>query len=539
LSDAFEGTSQLLSEGHLLVGNWQMTASATLLQTLAAHVVTASSDRAVLALGLSSGAIAETVKVGITAAPPAWQAVGAVAEVRAAAGQADQASATLIIDFQTLRTVSAFQPPPSRDVSEIRVWLGTEFSGDDITADASVAGSRIPFEEVQTERLHVTLDSEVSPGEFAESAMVHLPAPPADLELTVNGRQAWSFRGPVRKDAEQWNGYQTVVDVTAAVQQALNEGAEGVSVLLTALQPGVLELTQHTLEVVNAHSVLYPQGPIKTLVAQSEGRQQWVLPLPDEATQWRLKQIRLRLQGQPPAVRVLPPDGPLPLSDTELVLDPRHSAAVSLPQATLSGLKRLSGLRLPVAAGAGGAELTAILYSADDGRPGKALDPGRLGPVTVPEGDTPQWFSLSLDRPLDLSVSAELWAVLHVTRGRLLWPLAVSAANPGAAVLHGLPEGPFRTLPEVPEVAAEGFAAVLRLVGEPPEDSPLPALSLGFGDATISIPPSGDEVEAVLQLPPDTPGDTEITLDLLAFAPVTYKVSSTRVIYQPYGDEVQ
>src|SRR5690606_3669123 len=97
----------------------------------------------------------------------------------------------------------------------------------------------------------------------------------------------------------------------------------------------------------------------------AEGVEEVVIPLP--AWVDKVEEIRLTLTGTPPEERILPPVGPaiatLPASSTplaDLMLDIDHAGAARLPAAT--GLTELTGVRLPLGAGADGAEVRVVIY---------------------------------------------------------------------------------------------------------------------------------------------------------------------------------
>src|SRR5690606_37250653 len=118
-----------------------------------------------------AGARISRLTVEVRAAPAGGQALADVAEVRTAQG-GSTTSRELVVDFQTLRTVSAIGSSNIGDALRIRSvtpWLGTQFADSPaFTVAAGDSGlATVSFTEIQTERLLIVLDDEVAPAEFA------------------------------------------------------------------------------------------------------------------------------------------------------------------------------------------------------------------------------------------------------------------------------------------------------------------------------------------------------------------------------------
>jgi hypothetical protein len=173
----------------------------------------------------------------ITASMPPAATLAGAAQVRAAKGDPSAASATLIVDFQAQRTVSELVAPSGATIKSVAQWLGTKFDNDHpLTITPTGGGNAVSFQEVQTERLLVTLASAVAPATFAQGGSVVIPTPPSNLELLVNGTRAWFSAGPA-----VGSPFTATVDITDAVAAAAATG-QAVVLTLRAAAPAALTL---------------------------------------------------------------------------------------------------------------------------------------------------------------------------------------------------------------------------------------------------------------------------------------------------------
>jgi hypothetical protein len=456
-----------------------------------------------------------------------------VARVRPADG-ADP-SESHVVDFGALVIVAGLKAPAKAGIARVAPWLGSRF------------GDPAPLEgELRTERLLVTLAAPIPAASFAADATVALPAPPADLDLAVGGTRQWFAAGPARSGAG--GAFEASVDVTAAVQAAVAAGQLPVPVSLRSSAPGRLRVSP-TVRYVEVHDVVFPEGAARIVEATAEGPYSLALPLPPEASAWRVQGVRAAAAARIGPERILPARKlELSAAGAQLVLDPDHAIAVRLPPEQTVRFAQLTALRLPLAAAPEGAELAGTLLAgtplkqlaeeqaADE--PGMPIANAQLGPLNLEPGppldpDKPalaSWVTLPLSTPYAPGESS-IWALLELARGAVLWPLVAdpAARNP---LRQPTPNG-FDELSKVAGV--ETGSAPLRVAGIAPTDDPVPAL-------VVSMP--GAETPAALTPTPDgTPfaitaadgaeplGDRPLALELTVATPGSYSFGGVRVEY--------
>src|SRR5207249_1641092 len=149
-------------------------------------------------------------------------------------------------------------------------------------------------------------------------------------------------------------------DLTDAVQAAVTAGPVPVQVTLRSSVPGVLRLDA-SLEVLNTYTVAFPEAAVRVVDAPAEGPVELDLPLPADAGSWSIHEVQMLVTAKLPPERVLPPVGPALSTDALLALDPDHGVVVGLPPARTAALAALTAIRVPVTAGADGAELAGTL----------------------------------------------------------------------------------------------------------------------------------------------------------------------------------
>jgi hypothetical protein len=477
------------------------------LPTISLTDIAASSGEVVTRLVVPVGAVVTRAVVEVGASAPGTTVIGGIATVRAASGEPDTPSAQLVVDFGTLRTVSALEAPAS--IAKLTPWVGTKFDGTVVLNPTS--GTTVTFTELQTERLLVDLASAQSPSALAEDGLVTTTTPPADLELTVGGARVWFRAGPVPE------GFTEDVDITAAVQAQVDattdddaEGNASVSVTLTARVPGSLSLTlPEELRFLRTHPVSFP-GATTTIVFDEEGIVDVPLPLPDPSagstglTIHRV--VATALPTDPGPERVLPPDRPVVSTEAELVLDPARRLVVRLPRGPLGSFERLVGVRLLMAPQADGIEVGGGLLTGTANEPRSPVPDAAFTPVSLPPG--PQaWVTMRLPQPvvvgklLPPAPDDHLWVSIGVPRGSALLALADPAgtASDDRALLRRVgANGLTRPLStahhqrttsgEIPDpVAADTIA--LRVVGIPPAAAPVPVVTIdAVGGGTTTQP---------------------------------------------------
>lgn len=486
----------------------------------------------------------------ITASSVAKATLASVAQVRAAEGKATDSSSTLVVDFQAQRTVSQLDGPVA--IANVQPWLGTKF--DTQLGPLRQGKTTFPFQELQTERLLVTLDHATDPASFAQHGSVVIPTPPSNLELLVGSTRVWFRPGPAVGDGGA--AFSHAVDVTDAVVTAAAAGQLPIVLTLRSSVPGSLSLTG-TADLLQRYLVAFPEGITRTIEAPTEGVYPLALPISAASVaadgtpgpaDWQVEQIMLDVSAKLPKTRVLPPDGPTLSADGELVVDQDHAFVVQLPPARISQLAELSGVRLPVRAGVNGAELAGTLRGGTHDAPGDALSKAQLGPVTLaapaagPSAPA-TWIDLMLAAPHKLADGEVVWLELQVARGSVVWPLAEPQADPhdDARLRWRTSSGICAALSAVSGLPP--FVSAVRVVGTGKPNAPLPALAAAVERDTQSAPvacvpaPAGTTI--ILGLGgPATPtpvggsADRELRLELTISTPGSYAVGSAELQYK-------
>jgi hypothetical protein len=487
-----------------------------------------------------AGALVRSAIVTITAQAPGNARIGSVAEVRAATGSFDDPTTSVIVDFGAMRTVGAIQSPVAIDT--IQPWMGTQF-GEEIGPESRLGATLRTFPEIQAERLLLGFGESTSAAEIAGSAdaSVLIPTPPTDLELLVAGTRALFRPGPARANTDA-DGYVEEVDVTAAVQAAVDAGVLPVVVTLRAAVPGVLGVSA-TLDFLDTFVVAFPDGIARVVEAPAEGVSHLAIPLPSEAVDWEIAELQLTVTARVSPERVSPSVGPALSGEAELVIEGDRAIVVGLPEDRLATLATLTAIRLPVRVGADGAELAGAVLEDAGGLPGAPAPRGQLGPVTLEPGGSvaePRWITLPFAEPWPLVPGDRVWVELQLVRGQVVWPLAEPATLPSgdAPLRRRTPSGSFRVLSSAQGVATTSGA--VRVVGEPPPNAPLSALEAQIEGAPeiVAFTPTADGVRVAIRVADGvtaaTPGafaGGALQVRLTASAAGPYSFSAGKVAY--------
>src|SRR6202035_1301768 len=338
--------------------------------------------------------------------------------------QAIDRGISVVFDFGVLRTVAGvgLTDTGTFRILTVKQWTGTGFAAQPVF-DSDGVGSfdaAVVFNsQIRSERLQVDLVKVVDPpgnGIAIDSLLVQLPDLPADLDLRINGGPpVWTFPGTVTGTPPGWApgpaGLASHdVDLTAALNALLGDPTASIDapldlhVVLTARVPGALDLqlAQPVDPLVRyLAQVALPPGQ-ETLTFSAEGRK--VVPLPLPPWVGAVEKVSLTVAAKLPPERTVPPLGPdaqpvdanalggpaVPLA--EMALDPERAAAVALTgpspgdplfASPVYGLGELVGVRLPLRAETGGAEVRALLLAAGDDGPGAPVDGGASKPVNL------------------------------------------------------------------------------------------------------------------------------------------------------------
>jgi hypothetical protein len=509
----------------------------------------------------------------LTAAAPGLTALAGVAQVRASQGDPTASSTGLVIDFQTQRTVSELYAPVA--IQSVYPWVGNQFRRQQVANVQGRGTGHVSFDELVTERLLVSLASATDPATFTAGATVAIPTPPANLELLVGSTRVWFNAGAAIGD--QGGSFSKEIDVTDAVRTALSGGQLPVVLTLRSSTPGQLTLTA-SADLADRYLVAFPEGPARTVDAQTEGVYPLKLPISaatiasqsgandlaaagQEIDTWQVTAVVLTVKARIPNTRVVPADGPQPSQAAELGLDQDHAFIVQLPPGSIGRLGELSGIRLLVSAdgrgsGASGAELGGTLRgknASNPSTPGDPLPKGQLGPVRLGPGaqgaPSPDWIDLKLATPHQLADGDVVWIELQTASGQLVWSLAQPQADPqdDALVLRRTASGGYVGLPTL-KPGDPPWAGAIRVVGSEKANDPLPALVAGVHGDTVTTPvacvPTQAGVTIVLNLnTPTSPqqvagsSDRELQLDLTISTPGSYAVSSAELRYKQASSE--
>ncbi|MBL8481813.1 MAG: hypothetical protein JNJ60_06440, partial [Rhodocyclaceae bacterium] len=366
-----------------------------------------------------------------------------VAQVRA---YSNAGAHTVVIDFGTPRTVSYIDVPAGTNITRVAAWAGAQFGFPFYSGSQSYAA--FPA-EVRAERLLVTLDRALAAATVGEDITLEIPDLPSDLELRIDDAPpVFTNPGAVQPSAgvnspvaDRWSEQsERLVPLAAALNALLadpqGEGSVTFKIELTSKVPGTLALSADPApQISHIHRVRFGADTATDLDFAQEGLIQLALALPPPAAGKvrKIEELRLTASAKLPPERVLPPLGPdykpAPAGLdaamlAELVLDPDHAAAVRLGD---TGLAELTGVRLPLCAAQGGAEVRAVLWSADalSGEPSAVLPKGASKPVTLAGGEAlDAWTTFSFDAPVPLDAAALPWVSIVVSRGLVSWALA-------------------------------------------------------------------------------------------------------------------
>lgn len=494
-----------------------------------------------LSLTLPRNAVVDAFEVAVTAHRADEAPAAAVAELRGTG-----LSSTLreiIVDFGTVRTVAAVRFALAAFVQRVDAWNGVAFPDDlaqaAFTAFTPLAAGSIPNEpfalfrsDRRTERLRITVASTATPEALMEALSVVLPDSPRDLTVTVNGgAPVVALAGPaVRGEgsaltAADWNrDGKRLVDLTAAVAALTGDPLAtddvALEIVLASREAGVLEIAEHRRALRRIRRAAFAGTPSTRLGGAEEGVSDLPLLAPGTPAGAVAGTVALTLTAAFGAERRVPPAGPDPepgLDDpaaplAALTLSPERALLFRAP--VVPGLPALSGLRLLVAAGEGGAELRLVPWSnAGPGlvQPAAPL-PGPGGAPLALDPGPPAWADLAFAEPLATDPADPPWIALHVTRGSATLGLARSGAAP---LLLGPPPGPWRALP--PLFARAPFAGLgvpARAVGAAAGPEAPPPLRLGIAGTPLALPA--------------TPGPRGLRLVLSGFAAAAPRLVLTR-----------
>ena len=501
-----------------------------------AMLVSTGISSATLSVSLAKNTLVRRFDVIVQAGRAQQTAVDRVAQVRAYSSSGDN---KVVIDFGVPRTVSAINVPAGVDITEVSAWTGAAFGRPFFSEDST--GSHAVFaSEIRSERLLVTLSKAIPSAELGEGMILELPEVPADLEIRINGAApVWTNPGPVQPttdsklSTQNWNkDAKRIVRLTDALNFLLKDPLSNAlgqyDITLTSKVPGVLDIVEateveHTRSFSYINRISFNNETDKILNFDEEGFIELPLPLLYTGNKnRRIEEISMTAIGNLPAERILPAIGPPPAATmdapilAELVLDADHAACVRLSPD--SGLAELTGIRLPLSAGDGGAEVTVVLWSNKDAAGMEPVVPmanGASEPVKLTAasslGET--WTRFVFTKPVTLDIANPPWLAVLVSRGTLTWalagnPVVTTPSTPDdilvetAVLRRGAANGPWRSLPPPFQSAALMQArGRLRMIGTAAKTAPVAPLLMRVkdaGTAMISVTPGVKGVPVIL-----------------------------------------
>lgn len=501
-----------------------------------------------ITLDIDSGALVRAVTVDVTAEAAGEVLVGDVATVRSAGDDPDAKSKVIIVDFNGLRTVSSIvDAGPTKattdfesDLKSVRIWVGSAF------ADPASGTPISNFSETLTERLELTYASDQEPKDVERDIRVRLPAPPQSVEVRVNGGRVWS--GLIGAQGEG-PGAQTItadVDVTASVAAAAQAGNVPVLIELTSPTPADLTLSLTEEDILSRYQVGFPEGAVRKVRPNAEGRIQLDLPLDglQDVVPIDIRRLELTVNATVPPTRVVPSEGPAVSADADVELTVDRAVVVRFPHEMLGDFVELNAVRVGVRV-TEDCEIGGTLMAAsvtEPTQPGDPLADVVLGPVVVsPLPTSPesmQWVTLELSEPIELD-GLDRWVSLTVARGKAVFSLApVSSATDQTDVLWRAPSGFYRSLSVPSEVPP--LVGVVRAVGTPDEQSPVGSVQLSLRDrpsAMVPADPPSTGQRMVLDLGDEPLAATaaQLGVDLLVTTPGDFTLEQVDVFYSPKG----
>jgi len=510
--------------------------------------------------GLSANSVLRKLEVRITSRP-ADRARLDTTQVRSypTSDNTKPQLVSVAVDFGTMVTVSAVATPRPKapaahagqtvvQVYGVKTWNGQTFAPQRAyfasgTFPPTSVGTVAPTPpataevvtfaaEVRTEKLLLETITSLTPSgnyiaQVPSFIELQLPEPPSGLELvTQDGALVFSHpaqtaptAGQTEVNERSWNqdGVRRVDLVPALAARTgdpTSRAAVPLTLTLTSRVPGLLVLVEGDRDIAWLERIaLGPDGPGE-LRFDAEGVSITPLALPAEYT--HVESARAIASGKIGPERVVPAVGPTASSQVEMVLTSDVAGSARLPAAT--GLATLTGVRLALAADAGGAEVRVValghvpgpLIDGESGDPGAPLPGGQSAPVTIAAGASAvaaPWVTFAFDKPIAFTEDERPWIAIQVTRGKVRWALAAATPAARVAIRRGPPEGPwvklpsvFRTAPVPGMLDLRNLGARLRAVGLAAPDHPIPPFTLAItnpgqsGTASVGVTPTAKGV---------------------------------------------
>jgi hypothetical protein len=466
---------------------------------------------------LKRNALVRVYDVVIKALSASSTPVESVAQVRATAASA-AGPASIVLDFGTPRTVGGVSVNPSLLIAGITPWMGTAFAPHPVFPDPPASPDSnlvILRKEIRTERLLVEVTGTAAGDLWTDMAVV-LPEAPTDLEIRIDGgAPVATFPGPAQPVPDSTlseNGWdkngKRIVHLADAFAKLTGDPTNSDEVtfklVLSSRIPGVLGIEIPPSPVVIGppklsyiRRVRFDAETSKELVFSEEGIQKLTLAgLPSNPS---VEEIRFTVTGTLPPERIIPPVGPVDAAIADLVISQDRAVCVRLRSDT--GLSELTGVRLPLRVGSGGAEMRVVLWREGNAEPVEVMPDGVSEPVTLNAGsDGETWTTFLFKPPVPISDEEHPnlphpWVALIVSRGEVTWALGATKGPHDPINEHtirrGAPTGPWKPLPEPFRNPASSLSLVrgrIRVIGHAPKDKPLAPLSFSIESPAENVP---------------------------------------------------
>lgn len=472
-----------------------------------------------LSVTLPQNAVVSAFQLTITARR-ADQAVAAeIAQLRGEPGEGANTH-QIIVDFGTVRTISAAVFNISAQIKQVDTWNGTEFPLYNYNSPFVATSDNPPNpgfarfrSDVRTERLRIIVTSTQTIGALLADLRLILPDTPKDLAITMDGgAPVWTLPGQAAKGTgttpvtDAWNALnERRVDLTDALRRVtgdpLNPENRTFELVLTSQEAGLLQIQQHALIYQRIRRAQFGGADATSLSFEAEGVTEVTPTAPDTPAGAIAQSISLTAAGTFELDRRIPATGPdtTPVSVADnaplIEVEVTSQRAMILRLDTVAGLPAFKGLRLPLKAGVEGAELRLLPWeNAGPGRiqPLSALEDLTGEPVALdPGGAAPVWTSLMFGAPLEIDPDNLPWVALLVARGAISVGLSDTR---GAAMRVGPPSGPWRQMPALfGTVPYSGLRFPYRAIGDAVatnHPAPLIIEVPGAPEATTSLDPT-------------------------------------------------
>lgn len=404
----------------------------------------------------------------------------------------------IVVDFGMLRTVSGVGATGGKvavdiDVCSLRAFKGDGFGDTDLFQGNCGGRTREKRSaeqdvfETRTDRVRLKISSKASLGAISSGVYLEFPDLPSDIDIRVNdGGTAFNAPGVAQPNTNGWDADTTrVADLTAALAAITGDphdaSALDANILLSSRIPASLSLAAETVDIAFLARVLFGESEETTIALDEEGIHDIVLNAPSWVA--RVQEVRMTIAGSIPSQRILPPVGPPRALKSggdgaayDLLLDVDHAGAARLDAAL--PFSELSGVRLPLRAGADGAETRVLLYSGNDDTPTKLVDAGTSKPVnfTPATNDDDVWTTFEFPKAVKLDHALTYWVVVVVGRGNVSWSLgSFPAPAPLVPIRRGAAVGPWHPIPGV-TVDGASLGARIRAIGKAPAATPVAPL---------------------------------------------------------------